>query len=187
MNQEVTGKKEKKKKSIVREVFGLAFFLILLFCLAWLLIHFVGERMQVDGESMYPVLSDGDQLIIDKVSYQFKDPKRFDVVVFPFQYRDGTCLIKRVIGLPGETVRITDGQVYINGRLLDDPYGYEPIRNAGLASGLVTLGKDEYFVLGDNRNNSTDSREPSIGNITRSSIIGRAWMRVWPLNGLRLL
>ena len=176
-----------KKKSIVREVLGTALFLAVLFFAAWFLIHYVGEQTTVQGNSMYPLLSDRDQIIIDKVSYHFSDPKRFDIVVFPFQYQEGTYYIKRVIGLPGETVRIMDQNIYINGTLLDDPYGYEPIVSAGLASETITLGQDEYFVLGDNRNNSSDSREPSVGNIMREQIIGRGWFRIWPLSGLGFL
>ena len=176
-----------KKKSIVREVFGTAFFLAVLFVAAWFLIHYVGEQTTVQGSSMYPLLSDGDQIIIDKVSYRFSDPRRFDIVVFPFQYQEETYYIKRVIGLPGETVRIMDQNIYINGSLLDDPYGYEPIVSAGLASETITLGQEEYFVLGDNRNNSSDSREPSVGNITREQITGRGWFRVWPLSRLGFL
>ena len=83
-----------------------------------------------------------------------------------------------MIGLPGETVRIQD----INGRILKEPYGYEAIRNPGFASSEITLAADEYFVLGDNRNNSRDSREPSVGNISRDEIIGKALFCIWPFS-----
>ncbi len=158
------------------------FYFALLCLVIYLLVHFVGERTEVRGESMYPALDNGDQLIVDKISYKFTDPKRFDVIVFPFQYQEDTYYIKRIIGLPGETVQIEDGVIYINGSALSESYGYEEIKNPGLASAAVTLGEQEYFVLGDNRNDSSDSREPSVGNISRDQIIGKAWIRIWPLS-----
>lgn len=179
--------KRKKRKSILREVIRWILFLMLFFGAVYLIVEYVGESTTVSGESMYPSLNDGDQLIVDKISYHFVEPSRFDVVVFPFRYQDDTFYIKRIVGLPGETVQISDGSVYINGRLLDDPYGYEEIRSPGLAAAAITLGQDEYFVLGDNRNNSADSREPSIGMVTREDIIGRAVFRIWPARGIGFL
>lgn len=181
------GKTAVKKKSIVREVISWIIYLAVIFAAAWLILHYVGEHTQVSGESMYPTLSDGDALIVDKVTYRFVDPGRFDIIVFPFQYQEDTFYIKRIIGLPGEIVQIADGNIYINGKILDEDYGYEEIKNSGLASTPITLGQDEYFVLGDNRNNSTDSREPSVGNISKDDIIGRALFRFWPLSGLGFL
>ncbi|MCD8348291.1 MAG: signal peptidase I [Lachnospiraceae bacterium] len=178
---------EKKKKSIVREALSWIFYFVLICCAAYLVVNYVGERTEVRGESMYPALSDGDQLIVDMISYRFTDPKRFDIVVFPFQYQEDTYYIKRIIGLPGETVQIIDGVIYINGEVLEEAYGYEEIRNPGLAATEITLGDQEYFVLGDNRNNSTDSREPSVGNITRDQILGKAILRFWPLSSFGLL
>lgn len=178
---------KKKKKSAVREMFRWVFWLLVFCGIAFLIVQFIGERTVVSGDSMYPSLNDGDNLIVDKISYRFTDPKRFDIIVFPFQYQKETYYIKRVIGLPGETVQIQDGEIYINNRVLKEPYGKEQIRNPGIASGVITLGEDEYFVLGDNRNNSRDSREPSVGNISRGDIIGRALLRVWPVSGIGLL
>jgi signal peptidase I len=179
--------KKEKKRSIVKEFVVWAFALTLLFCVIFLIVHYVGERTQVSGDSMYPSLSDGDNLIVDKISYRFTDPARYDIVVFPFRYQEDTFYIKRVIGLPGETVQIVDGCVYINGKKLDDPYATEEIRSAGLAATQITLGQDEYFVLGDNRNNSADSREPSVGTISKEDIIGKAVFRIWPLSRIGLL
>ncbi|MCC8103162.1 MAG: signal peptidase I [Clostridiales bacterium] len=178
-----TGKKE---KNIIREALGWIFYFVLICAAVYLVVNYVGERTEVRGDSMYPALNDGDQLIVDMISYRFTDPKRFDIIVFPFQYQEDTYYIKRIIGLPGETVQIVDGVIYINGEVLDDPYGNEEIRNPGLASTEITLGDQEYFVLGDNRNNSTDSREPSVGNITREQILGKAILRIWPLSSFGL-
>ena len=97
-------------------------------------------------------------------------------------------MIKRIIGLPGETVQIDEnGNIYINGELLEENYGAETIQNPGRAANPITLGDDEYFVMGDNRNNSKDSRSEEVGNVKRSQIIGRAWLRIWPLNKFGLL
>jgi len=177
----------KKKKSIVREALSWIFYFVLLCCAAYLMVNYVGERTEVRGDSMYPALNDGDQLIVDLISYRFTDPKRFDIVVFPFQYQEDTYYIKRIIGLPGETVQIADGVIYINGKVLEDPYGNEEIRNAGLASAEITLGDQEYFVLGDKLNNSTDSLEQSVGNISRDQILGKAILRIWPFESFGLL
>ena len=92
-------------------------------------------------------MDDGDQLIVDKLTYRFHDPERFDIIVFPFRYKDNTYYIKRIIGLPGETVQIVDGEIYINGELLEESYGREVMQDAGLAAEPITLGDDEYFEM----------------------------------------
>ena len=107
---------------------------------------------------------------------------------FPFQYEKNTFYIKRIIGLPGETVEIdSDGVIYINGKELTEYYGREIIADPGIARDKITLGADEYFVMGDNRNNSTDSRSSIVGNIHKKDILGRAWLRIWPLHEFELL
>ena len=139
---------------------------------------------------METTLSDGDNLIVDKISYRFRDPQRFDIVVFPFKYKENTYYIKRIIGLPGETVQIDEqGNIYINGEKLVESYGREIIKpeNVGIAAVPIVLGEDEYFVMGDNRNNSTDSRTEIVGNIHRDEIIGRAWIRIWPFSKFGVL
>ena len=127
---------------------------------------------------MEPTLSDGDQLIVENISYYRHDPERFDIVVFPNQ--NGVNYIKRIIGLPGETVKIADGYIYINGKLLEESYGNEPMEEAGIAASGITLAADEFFVLGDNRNASVDSRRSEVGNIRRTDIHGKAWLRFYP-------
>lgn len=149
--------------------------LLVILVLSQLISRFVIQQTTVHGESMMPALEDGDRLLMDKISYRFRDPKRFEMVVFSYQYKENTYYIKRVIGLPGDTVRISNGVIYVNGNALVEHYGNEPIEDAGLAATEITLGEDEYFVLGDNRNSSIDSREPSVGNIKRKDIVGRVW------------
>lgn len=165
-------------------------YLLGVLCLTWLVITFVGQRTEVDGSSMEPTLTNGDNLIVDKLSYRFRDPERFDIIVFPYKHKAKTYYIKRIIGLPGETVQIDEqGNIYINGEILSESYGREIIKaeNIGLAAEPIVLGEDEYFVMGDNRNNSTDSRYPQVGNIKREDIIGRAWVRIWPFSSFGIL
>lgn len=175
-------------KNVVKEIISTILYILAVLLGTYLLITFVGQRTSVSGSSMEPTLSNNDQLILDKISYRFSEPKRFDIIVFPFQYKENTFYVKRVIGLPGETVQIDlEGNIYINGEILEEDYGKEKINFPGLAVEPITLGDDEYFVMGDNRNNSSDSRDPSVGNIRRSNIIGKAWVRIWPLNKFGVL
>lgn len=187
-NEEET-KEEKKKKSRAQkrrefliELLSNSLFLLAVLVLTLLLVKYVGQRTVVLGQSMERTLYDGDNLIVDKISYRFRDPERFEVVVFPYAYEEKTYYIKRVIGLPGETVRIEDGTIYINGSPLTENYGAEEIRKAGIASEEIKLADDEFFVMGDNRNNSKDSRDPSVGPVRKSEIIGRAWLRIFPFD-----
>ncbi len=175
-------------KNILKEILSTSIYLLVVLCAAYLIITYVGQRTQVSGSSMETTLSDGDNLLVDKITYRFSDPKRFDIIVFPFQYDTDTYYIKRIIGMPGETVQIDyDGNIYINGSLMEESYGREVIQNPGKAAEPITLGEDEYFVMGDNRNNSSDSRDPSVGNIHRKDIIGRAWVRIWPFSKFGVL
>lgn len=181
---------------VLKELIGTALYLLVVLASVYLLITYVGQRTEVDGESMEPTLYHGDNLIVDKISYRFHEPERFDIIVFPFQYQEDTYFIKRIIGLPGETVQIDEkGNIYVddgdgNGlELLPEVYGREIIKpeNIGVAKDPVVLGPDEYFVMGDNRNNSSDSRTEIVGNIHREDIIGRAWVRIWPLSDFGVL
>lgn len=148
---------------------------------AFFMICFVGQRTVVEGSSMEPTLADGDNLIVDKLSYRFGKPERFDIIVFPYEEGEETYFIKRVIGLPGETVQIDEaGTIFINGEKLRESYGKEVIENSGMAAEGILLGADEYFVLGDNRNDSMDSRDGRVGTIKEADIVGRAWMRIYP-------
>lgn len=175
-------------KNVIREVISTVLYILVVLVAVYLFIAFVGQRTGVRGSSMEPTLSDRDNLIVDKISYRFHDPERYDIIVFPFQYEENVFYIKRIIGLPGETVYIDEnGGIFINGELLQENYGKEVILSAGRAGEPITLGSDEYFVLGDNRNNSSDSRDPSVGNIKRNQIVGRAWVRIWPFSKFGVL
>lgn len=180
-------KVEEKDFSWKREILSTVLYLLAVVALTFLFVKFVGQRTHVNGDSMNVTLEDGDNLIVDKLSYRFKDPERYDIIVFPYRYQEKTYYIKRIIGLPGETVQIIDGMVYIDGEMLPESYGKEVMEYAGIASEPIELAEDEYFVLGDNRNNSSDSRDPSVGNVHKDQIIGKAFVRIWPLNKFGIL
>ena len=179
--QEQKRQPSEEKRSVMRETVSFILYIGIVFLLTYLVIHYVGQRTQVSGTSMEYTLSDGDNLIVDKITYRFHKPERFDIVVFPFKQKKDTYYIKRIIGLPGETVQIdSSGIIYIDGQELEESYGREIIQDPGQAAELIELGEDEYFVLGDNRNNSEDSRYANIGNVKKEYIIGKAWFIVSP-------
>ena len=181
-------REETKERSIFRELGGWLLYILIIIGITYLIITFVGQRTRVSGSSMETTLSNGDNLIVDKLTYHFKEPKRYDIIVFPYKYEENTYYIKRIIGLPGETVQVIDGYTYINGeQLVGDIYGTEVMEAAGIAAEPITLGEDEYFVLGDNRNHSSDSRDPSVGILKRKDLMGRAWIRIYPFDKMGVI
>ena len=178
---------KEEKKSTGRSLIGWLLYLLVIIGLAYLIVTFVGQRTKVSGPSMQNTLHNGDNLIVDKLSYRFHDPERYDIIVFPIKFEENTFYIKRIIGLPGETVQVIDGYVYINGKKLDEHYGAEVMEDPGIAAEPIKLGDDEYFVLGDNRNHSSDSRVASVGVLTRDMLIGRAWVRIYPFNKIGVI
>ncbi|MDE7252677.1 MAG: signal peptidase I [Acetatifactor sp.] len=176
------------KKKVMKELLDTGLYLLFVLLVTWLLITFVIQKIGVEGSSMESTLYNGDALFVDKISYRFHDPERFDSIVFPFQ--ENVYYIKRIIGLPGETVQIDEsGNIYIDGEILRESYGREIIKQEciGRAAEPIELGVDEYFVMGDNRNNSKDSRTEVVGNIHKEDIFGRAWVRIWPLDSFGVL
>ncbi len=179
---------EKKEKSMARSILGNILYVAGVLLIVYLILHYVGQRTVVDGPSMDPTLADGQSLIMDKISYRFSDPERFDIVIFPGVYDETTgtspYYIKRIIGLPGETIQIVDGKVEIDGEVLEeDTYGItDYIEEAGIAEEPLTLEDDEYFCMGDNRPVSLDSRYEEVGPVTREEIVGKIWIRIWPLS-----
>ncbi len=174
--------------NVLKEIGSFFLYVIIILGLTFLIVHYVGQRTVVSGHSMETTLQDGDNLIIDKITYRFHDPRRFDIVVFPPMGDDETYYIKRVIGLPGETIEIDDlGQIYINGEILKEGYGREVIQDKGVWDYPITLGDDEFFVMGDNRNGSEDSRFADVGAVKRDYILGRAWVRIYPFDNFTVL
>ena len=153
---------------------------ILIVCMAAVfLVAAFGQRVSTAGDSMFPALKNGDVLLIDRAMYKIKSPSKGDVVAFR-QEENGHYSVKRIVGLPGETVQIVDGRILINGEELKDDIYASGIEYAGEAEQPVELGDGQYFVMGDNHAASDDSRLPSIGSISRDDIYGRAWFVVSP-------
>lgn len=189
--KENIGKKQKdlpeeSQGNMLKEILGTIAYVVVICLLVFLILRYVGQRTVVNGDSMDNTLAHGQSLIMDKISYRFSDPDRFDIIIFPGPLEDGKhpYYIKRIIGMPGETVQIKDGKVYIDDEeLTDDTYGItDYINEPGIAAEPLTLGEDEYFCLGDNRPVSYDSRYEEVGPVSRSEIIGKVWIRIWPLS-----
>jgi signal peptidase I len=155
---------------------------------------FVAQPHQVNGHSMDPTLQTGEYLLTEKVSYRFSEPSRGDIVVFRAPQAacvgDGCDYIKRIIGLPGETIRVAEGKYYVNGELLDESNYLAPtiVTKPGAFTEderEITLGEDQYFVSGDNRPGSSDSRY--WGPINKKAIVGRAFFSYWPIQTFGLI
>ncbi len=174
---------EKIKKEILEwiKVFALAI------VFAFVITQFIKPTL-VRGDSMYSTLEEGDYLIINRMAYKFKEPQRGDIIVFKsdLQQDDGTTkdLVKRVIGIPGDTVKIENGKVYVNGEELVEPYLDEDITSGEVDT---VVPEDCVFVLGDNREISLDSRYADVGFISESDILGKVFIRLYPFNKIGLL
>jgi signal peptidase I len=164
-------------------LYDLIFYALLIFVCIYILPNFVIQRTIVDGSSMAETLHDGEHLYVEKLSYRFDALDRFDIIVFyPYGRDNEEYYVKRIIGMPGETIQIIGSDIYINGEVLEEHYGKDPITDAGRAENPITLGEDEYFVMGDNRSVSKDSRSGDVGNVKKENIGGRAIFRIKPLS-----
>ncbi len=174
---------QKKKiitPKLIREIFSWIIVTILAIVIAAGLVFAFGMQVMVIGDSMEPVLSNGQKVLVDKPLAKIMSPKTGDIVVFlPNGNTNSHYYVKRVIGVPGDTVQIIDGSLYINGEPAgEDPEDYDKMEDAGIAANPVKLKSGEYFVLGDNRNSSEDSRSANIGLVTDSMIVGKAWFKL---------
>ena len=176
--------RKKRAKSGLSAMVRTGLFILLVLIIALLMSRYVIERVRVHNHSMEHTLEPDDIVLIDKISYRFRDPKRFDIIVFK-QKGSREELIKRVIGLPFETVQITDGKIFIDGEELKDVKGLDEPEYAGIASSPIELSVGEYFVIGDNRKESIDSRYEDVGIVTSTRITGRMFMRLLPLKNIR--
>ena len=149
--------------------------------IAFVFVYYIGLRTSVVGQSMAPTLENKQEILVNRFIYSISEPKPNDIVVFlPNGNEKAHYYVKRVIGVPGDTVLIKDGAVYVNGELFEEKVETAAILDAELASEKIVLEEDEYFVLGDNRNNSEDSRYANIGNVKKEYMIGKAWFIVSP-------
>jgi signal peptidase I len=171
------------KSSRKRIVLEILLYVVALFFAAVIVPKYILQRTVVVGDSMETTLHNGENLWVEKVSYHFDKLKRFDVIVFyPHGKDDNEYYIKRIIGMPGETVQIIGEDIFINSELLTESFGKDPIKNPGIAVNPIQLAEDEYFVLGDNRTVSLDSRYEEVGPVKKENIGGRAIFRLWPIN-----
>lgn len=175
--------KKKGKEKVLSALYELLIYVaIFILCLVFVP-KYICCKYTVEGISMERTLEEGQQLLGEKISYRIMDPKRYDVVVVqPFEGDEDNYYVKRVIGLPGETIEIKDGILLIDGKELDESdYIKEDMWETTILE-PITLGEDEFFVMGDNRNYSSDSRETEIGPIPKDRIIANLILRVWPLS-----
>ena len=179
---------KKSNVNIIKEIIIWIVCILLSVLAGYLVTKFAVEKTTIDGDSMGPTLNHDEEIIIDKLSYKFSKPDRFDVIVFMQEGKEHEYYnVKRILGLPGEKIQIKDGNVYIDGKRIEEVNVVDEINNPGLASETITLGDDEYFVLGDNRNQSEDSRFASISMIKKDEIIGKAWIRISPFGFINKL
>jgi signal peptidase I len=183
-------------KSLLREILETLVLTVVIF----VLVNLVTGRFKIFGSSMDNTFQQGEYIIVNRLAYKFGEPHRGDVVVLvpPGSTTNGfverilglpgeTDYIKRILGVPGDKITIANGQLVINGQSLEEPYIKEPMRNFGYEGQVWTLGPDQYFVLGDNRNASKDSRDPSVGPITVDRIVGQVWAVYWPIPAWKLV
>lgn len=176
-------KKKKISAQLVKEIITMFLAVCLTVFVAFMLVYAFGMRSRVIGVSMEPVLYNGQEVLINRLIYNLSSPKKGDIVVFlPNGNPNSHYYMKRILGVPGETVQIKGGYLYIDGIRIDEEESFDKMEEAGMAANPIALRGDEFFVLGDNRNNSEDSRSGNIGVVSRKMIAGKVWFKL-PGNG----
>lgn len=182
--------KKARRRQLLKESGYFLIAAVLVILLAWLIVHFALKKASMIGSSMQTTLYNGEDLIVNRTSYKLFSPKRGAVIAFypetdeNEEHTDSSILVRRVVGLPGEQVQIKDGLIYINGEPLSEKYKFDPIESAGRALELVTLEKNEYFVMSDKRDDLDDSRSTSFTKVYKKQIIGKV---VFSLNPFALI
>lgn len=172
----------------VKKIFGWVFSMALTLALAALTAVFLFQSVMMQESSMEPTISVGDKFLIDKIVYKIQEPKRGDIIVFKTNASEDAALhIRRVIGVPGDTIQIKEGRIWINGEIYNEGMDLPKMTNAGLAENAISLQSEEYFVLGDNRNNSEDSRYGDIGLVEEKFITGKIWFKISPVKEIGIL
>ena len=169
--------------NLVRRLSGWVVDIVVALAFAWFFLHAFGTQILVSGQSMTPLLNSGDVVLMNRLVYDLGKPDRMDVVVF--EREDHRANVKRVIGIPGDVVQIRDGILYVNGKRFGASEGLDYVSLAGLAEKPVVLEEGEYFLLGDNRDSSEDSRFAKTGNVIEEQILGKVWLRLFPLIDIR--
>lgn len=171
-------KKEKRiNKKFIDNIIEMIIGTVLCVFLAFVVTYVFGGRTSIIGDSMEPGIEASSDILINRFVYMISSPKRNDVIVFlPYGNTNTHYYIKRVVGLPGERIQILDGRLFVDGRAIESEEKYDHMADAGIAETEFVLGNNEYFVLGDNRNSSEDSRSGNIGPIEKNNIIGKAWL-----------
>ncbi len=178
-------KKRRVNYDLLREILVWAFQIAIVCFVAFVFVWYFGKQVNVIGDSMNPVLENGDVTLVNRIVYNMSTPDRGDVIAFkPHGNESSHYYIKRIIGLPGETVELKDDGIWINGKKLEEKYVTTDVENVGIADEPITLGNNEYFVLGDDRQHSEDSRSAEIGNVKRTDIEGKVWFTISPKRNL---
>ena len=178
------GRKRRRQVNyeLLQEIFIWIARIALVCVIAFGLVWYFGQKVSVIGDSMNPQLENGDITLINRLVYNMRKPKKGEVIAFkPNGNENSHYYIKRVIGLPGETIEYVDGEILIDSEAIEEDYNTTKIEELGLLEEPITLGKEEYFVLGDDRQNSEDSRMANVGNVKQSEIAGKVWLVVSPM------
>lgn len=180
---------EPEDSKIIDIIFKWIVDIVIVLVLALFVYMYCCQQTKVQGNSMNDMLKNEDQVLVNTIAYNILPVARYDVISFHKGMEDGEKIqyVKRVIGLPGETILIKDGEFYVNGKKLDYKKSKDKIVNAGLATEEIKLKDDEYFVIGDNINNSEDSRSATVGNVKKTEIDGKVWLISWPFANINLV
>ncbi len=181
-------RKKKINTGILKEILIWAVEILLTVAVTVIVVSLFGFRISVVGSSMSPTLANGETILVNRFVYHLFDPKPNDLVVFrPNGNENSHYYIKRVVAVPGDTVQIKEGEIYVNGAHIQEEAAASAVENALSAEEEITIGEDESFVIGDNSSNSEDSRYASIGNVKKEYIVGEAWMVAYPWKNLRFI